>query len=660
MCEMPRKRTLYVPSDDTTILASHPSEQGDQIQKETSVMEFGQGIRQRSHAPTDHGEVLQMNSFGRKALAAAPKRAPLQPRLRSLRAHGYSMDVFETEPRKENIRPFTYLDISQNYKSKPFRARRASISAPAFILLGCPQGSQRSVEPQSSEDLGSSRRALFELEAGDRLPKDIGIRKPQHSMLRQRNPHCYCRLPKSPIPAPEPEPFKVRSKLANAVLPTIDTARKQTVPLQRENTDHPEVVEDASIGHYDAAIQQLINRLFDAETSGELARPIGHDDRRRALLGLYQKVECWRIHKRLQASLSCGILKPTGRASLEHKTLNCDVGFRRKFTALWSETYELSILSAAIEVIIGESPALAAQDTDSIHSIPTADIRHDTFKLTLVSKERQVLKAFLETCLKNEHASEANESSPGGWSWRRTTLRCLMLILLLDRARETGLVSGNLFRTRSEYKSSRQVLIAVYHLLCPSIGDVSRLLSRLDYKVQHVQTPLSEYRYRITNLAIDLRDGVRLARLVDILFYHSQARDRVQQITHSAMPTRERSGVLVEDRHLSILSQYMRVPCLSRTQRICNVQITLDALRGVGGMGIDIARITAENIADGHREETMNLLWNLVRKRNLDTLVDVADTGSKIQRVGELHPACKCDRYESADDNEYTLDRLAK
>lgn len=41
-------------------------------------------------------------------------------------------------------------------------------------------------------------------------------------------------------------------------------------------------------------------------------------------------------------------------------------------------------------------------------------------------------------------------------------------------------------------------------------GDLSRHLSWLGLPVSHVQTPLDEFDFAVTNLAVDLQCGVRL------------------------------------------------------------------------------------------------------------------------------------------------------
>lgn len=47
-------------------------------------------------------------------------------------------------------------------------------------------------------------------------------------------------------------------------------------------------------------------------------------------------------------------------------------------------------------------------------------------------------------------------------------------------------------------------------------GDIIRHLLFMGYSVLHTQAPLDEYDFMVKNLAVDLRDGVRLCRLIDL------------------------------------------------------------------------------------------------------------------------------------------------
>jgi len=42
-------------------------------------------------------------------------------------------------------------------------------------------------------------------------------------------------------------------------------------------------------------------------------------------------------------------------------------------------------------------------------------------------------------------------------------------------------------------------------------GDITRHLGYLGYQIKHTQTAMDEFDYAVTNLATDLKDGIRLA-----------------------------------------------------------------------------------------------------------------------------------------------------
>src|SRR6202012_2051186 len=99
-----------------------------------------------------------------------------------------------------------------------------------------------------------------------------------------------------------------------------------------------------------------------------------------------------------------------------------------------------------------------------------------------------------------------NDVGSQAWAWRRTMLRSLMIILLLDKARFSKVFPSCLFRASSPHKSSASVLQALATMLFPSLGDVTRPLGHLNYRLSHVQHSLEEYTYIVSNIATDLRD----------------------------------------------------------------------------------------------------------------------------------------------------------
>jgi len=60
------------------------------------------------------------------------------------------------------------------------------------------------------------------------------------------------------------------------------------------------------------------------------------------------------------------------------------------------------------------------------------------------------------------------------------------------------------------------------------------------------------------------------------------------------------------------LSNELRVPPVSRLQKIHNVDVALLALKDVGY--VLTGNIIAKDIADGHREKTLSLLWQIIYK----------------------------------------------
>lgn len=60
------------------------------------------------------------------------------------------------------------------------------------------------------------------------------------------------------------------------------------------------------------------------------------------------------------------------------------------------------------------------------------------------------------------------------------------------------------------FQASRDMLVAFSRDFLSGEGDVIKHLAYLGYKVSQVQVPLDEFDYAVTNIAVDLRCGVRL------------------------------------------------------------------------------------------------------------------------------------------------------
>ena len=176
-----------------------------------------------------------------------------------------------------------------------------------------------------------------------------------------------------------------------------------------------------------------------------------------------------------------------------------------------------------------------------------------------------------------------------------TLTRLLDLIFFLDKAKMSNILDRVpcLFAKKEvKVKSSRDVLVALCRDFLSQEGDVIKHFSRLGLKVQYKQEPVDEIEYSIDNLAVDIRDGVRLARMTEIL-----------------SDCRPKSLVAV-----------LRLPAVSRLQKLHNIGVALESLHNIGVHGV--LEIAAHHIVDGHKEMVLKLMWSVVSYRGLRAIMD--------------------------------------
>ncbi|ROT66000.1 hypothetical protein C7M84_016007 [Penaeus vannamei] len=168
----------------------------------------------------------------------------------------------------------------------------------------------------------------------------------------------------------------------------------------------------------------------------------------------------------------------------------------------------------------------------------------------------------------------------------------LLLVFFLDHAKTTRLMDHDpcLFNKEAEYKSSRDILIAFAREFLSGVGDITKHLGYLGYTVTHKQTVLEEFDYAVKNLAVDLRCGIRLTRVMEMLTKNFK------------------------------LSPKMRVPAISRLQKVHNTDVALTALEQAGCNGVR-AKFPSKDIVDGHKEQTLALLWTIIFKFQVSVIV---------------------------------------
>jgi len=587
----------------------------------------------------------------RKSLAVAPKRAPLKETCKPLQMQTLFDDVLGQGGGKENVPPDMMLK-SKVSDQKLYRKRLSVAPQPTLKASRTAHSDyvkQRIAEPAIVKRATEAVKGM----------KRVGSSSFQHPASPAKAPKAKTgtfavqRGLWPPPPAPTPprrtahalvaKEQKPPSKLSVPLIVQKAQEKQESYPILSEDLARPELYEDHWLSYQEIALTQLINSLFDVVQPSSSSEGVDGESLRRRLLSQYHEESFSLLHKRLQASLLFGALSIPKDLLSKALKIKDDVGLRRKFLDLWLETYDLVLLRAAAETVVGREIRLPTRLSGGSSST-TSEERQ-------IKTERKAIEKFLDTFLiRNEDAvrvkcdvgsiasivrerqHSTDDFGSQGWSWRRTVLRSLMLILILDKTKSTDIYSRCLFRKRSLHKSSAAVLQALAGMLLPSLGDIIRPLAHLNYTVQTVQYPLQEYNYHITNLATDLRDGVLLTRIVELLLYPpTTLRTRVASGDDTMtihMPTGEEltSALTINGQsgeNVWVLSQHLKFPCIGRTQKLFNVQIALCALQGLKGVASHVADgAKADDVVDGHREKTLGLLWGLVGKCGLESLVD--------------------------------------
>ena len=575
----PRRRTIYVPNEDTTILTVHP------------------GMKHTTDDTTASSLAVDAVRFrrSRKSLAMAPKRAPLRTSLNPLQEAASPTDLPGMPTGKENIPPGLrdvsgllkkpHISLAPQSKVVPQPLVRHSTAAPSSIYTmdknpGLPTAATKARRPST----------ILQTKAGLHQ-----ARSSQHQ-------------------SPWTSPDQASSKLSR---PRISVPAALKYPVLHEDISQPQMFEDAWLSNQETVLTELVNRLFGSARG--TCRAFESNTLREKLMTLYQDHSMVLVFKRLQASLQYGALSIPRERELAGDASRCatDVGIRKRFIHLWIQNYDIAVLRAAAEAVVGRSVVPAS----ALHP----------------SEESCDIEAFIESCLlRNEDVMGLNDrtSDPRSWAWRRTMQRCLMMILLIDTAKNSGVIATNIFRTRSVHKSSLAVLAELMSILHPSCGDAVRPLSHLHYTLKHTQYALSEYDYTIRNLAVDLRDGIRLTRLVELLLYpDKQLEERISTDTTITLPTGQTLRGSTNDKSFGVLSQHLKYPFVGKAPQLYNNQIAISALQGVSSVSGFIQDVSPEDIMHGHREKTLALLWGLVSHWGMHSLIDWQDVKEETQRL---------------------------
>ena len=189
---------------------------------------------------------------------------------------------------------------------------------------------------------------------------------------------------------------------------------------------------------------------------------------------------------------------------------------------------------------------------------------------------------------------------------RKSALRrMLLLVAFLDRGRVEHNILDKvpcLFKIDGEVKSTKELLVNLCRDFMSGEGDFIKHLSHMGLQISYEQKYIDEYDFSVSNLAVDLRDGVRLTRMAEIL---------------------------TGDTRRS-LSPSLRVPAVSRLQKLHNVGVALSALEKAG---VRIGTLSAKDVVDGNRQGVLALLWRTIVHFKLSSLINKTVLEQEIKDV---------------------------
>ena len=625
-----RRRTIYVPSDDTTMMTIHPGANTTHKLDDTFQLPTYQPqslLDCIAHSPpsSDERDSNVQTKRPRMGLATAPRRVPLgQMEAKSMNAP--ARDIVGNGGGKENSPPGYSADEKPAAKKIVLKtaepAKAPAVKSRLFESTAASQ-SKQAVQARKAVPMTRTKQS-------PRAPIATNTAKARPAVVREplrttkQVTSVKAPSPRTKASAP-PKPWRKSANFVSAS--DAAKAKLQRYQILNDDISRPELYEDSWLDQQEIALTEVINQIFaNAEPSTSQKEGNGKSTRE-SLLAIYDQPHVAMLHKRLQASLSYGALsKPKDMPS--SPDLTQDLGLRRRFVQLWMESYNTETLSAAAEVVIGRKMPTAS-------TMGLIDGSASSPKSIDPKESRRAIIGFLETFLVTVDDVENNHGAREDVAMQRrnkTVLRSLMLMWLLDQAAMSDASPKRLFKIKSAHKTSASVLNTLAAMLVPSVGDIGRTLKHMDYTINYVQDPLDEVVYRINNLAVDLRDGILLTKLVELLLCHTSSNvwncsETSEETVTIVLPddTVLQSALFREDgsQQSRVLVQHLKIPCIGHAQKMYNVDIALQALAGHHRTADAVAaNITAETIVNGHRENTLNLLWSLVSTIGLDILLD--------------------------------------
>lgn len=629
-----RRKTLYIPSDDTT----QPTMWMGIFSPIKNELDFNDD--QHGQAPIEltgiAARMAEQRHRRTSNMQVKARRVPFQHNPTAQPQSGDVPDRPGAPTGKENLPPGHSKHTRQSststaYDLKPKQGIDRDAQRKKFLAKARSEKLSRSTQsgPGSPEiknmyEIGKVAK-ISEAEkpkkaawnAGPRaVTRDRPVVKREHRK-EQSLPESH--KAERPLPAEVPTRF---------VQPSLYTLPRCSLRMPiAEHIEHPEMYEEDWLGQQEIVITQLLNSvLSQARSSSE--RPVSRDKTRSKLLDRYSNSDIRLVYNRIQAACLYGSLSLSHEAIFQLQGLTSDIGRRKDFLKFWVDNYESEHLWTALEVVSGRQIDIPPRRKSS-------DLN------PLDSTKRQNLTGFIESFVLRHEDSQFKAAGSGvaGDLGHKTILKSLMLVKALDLLKEEGnqLVGNCLFRKQACIKSSKGAVQAMMQMLNPAVGDSIRALRQLGYAISHQQEPWDELSCSIENLAVDLRDGICLTRLVEILLYRPTWTRNAGEVNFESdtVTVIEGQTISLSTQESHPLTQHLKIPCVSRAAKIWNVQVALGALRNVKNIERLIEGINADDIVDGYREKTIKLLWTIMGRWGLASFIDKDDLKQEVRRLSQ-------------------------
>ncbi|VDO14109.1 unnamed protein product [Rodentolepis nana] len=394
-------------------------------------------------------------------------------------------------------------------------------------------------------------------------------------------------------------------KQGSNVLYTANKTTSAKVPENVFGWDASAALSEAN----ELGFTRWLNHLFTSghATRSTISKSSHQDDPEKDLLDLLQTPNFSAPGHRIEREIDSGKLVVNNDLNFK-----LDKGLQLRTVELFTSHYSPIWLTPCVDVLSKfvhlpedqlKLPAKSTAMTKRVYRYLFADVS------PLKTKSSQSSGKHLSKTWQNQVTEHYN---------RQIVKRCLTLIWLLDQAklRKIRRFDPCLFNLSAPAKSSTAVCLTLGRNYLTRESNLPRSLSNLGANLSVIQTPLDEFDYTVTNLAIDLRDGLRLVKLADLLLVDSP----------SIFPS-----------HNNSLISLVRFPAISRLQKIHNVRLALSAFEKiVGQKHLYTAAgkpISERDIVDGHRSKTLSLLWFILLRFQVTALLNPPALRGEISRL---------------------------